>query len=81
MIACFLACVTRACCVIINHVKVYPVLSENNEFKSKFMGMAAIFQFCIYYLWEWDLVSTLVMQGCWSYYALGVRGNDISSEE
>ena len=43
MIACCMACVIKACFVIINHVKDYPVLSENNEFKSKFMGMAAIF--------------------------------------
>jgi len=39
----------KACFVIINHVKDYLVLSENNEFKSKFIGMAAIFSFCVYY--------------------------------
>ena len=68
MIACCLVCVMKACFVIINHVKDYPVLSENNEFKSKCMGMAAIFY--VYYLWEWGLVSTPVMKGCWSYFAL-----------
>jgi hypothetical protein len=73
MIVCYLACVLNACLVIIKHVNEdYPVLSENNDFKSlSLWGWQPYFNVMFIIIWEWDLLSILVIQGCWSYFALG----------